>query len=255
MPYDTGLILSGGAARGFAHIGILQALHELNIFPDAVSGVSAGSIVGALYCDGYTPLEILEIFSRRRLFGLVRLSAPRSGFMEMRGLKEMLREHLKSETFDRLEKPLWITVTNYGTGKTEYLHRGDLTGAILASCSIPVLFRPQKIGSSYYIDGGITDNFPVQPLAGLCNQMIGAYVNPVGTREEPKGIFQMALRSFQLSIASKVQEKKKEMTLFIEPEGLDRFGLFEVAKGREMYETGYQAAMEVIQSADLRVPT
>ncbi len=245
--YNTGLILSGGAARGFAHAGILKALHEWNIESQIISGVSAGSIVGAFYTDGYSPEEILEIFDRKRLFRFVRICAPGSGFLEMRGLRDSLKRNLRSHRFEDLKKPLWITVTNYRTGQPEYINSGDLIDTIIASCSIPVLFRPQKINGSFYIDGGITNNFPVEPIAKDCERLVGAYVNPVGNVAQPKGVFHMALRSFQLSISSKIMDKKKKMTIFIEPEKLSDYGLFEVARGNEMFEIGYEAAITVLK--------
>ncbi|MFW5820397.1 MAG: patatin-like phospholipase family protein [Bacteroidota bacterium] len=245
--YNTGLILSGGAARGFAHAGILKALHEWRIEPEIISGVSAGSIVGAFYADGFSPEEILEIFDRKRLFRFVRICAPGSGFLEMSGLKDSLKRNLRHYTFKELKKPLWITVTNYRSGQPEYIHQGDVIDAVIASSSIPVLFRPQKINGNFYIDGGITNNFPVEPIVKDCNRLIGAYVNPVGNISKPKGVFHTALRSFQLSISSRIIEKKKKMTIFIEPVKLAGYGLFEVARGKEMFEIGYEAAVEVLK--------
>jgi NTE family protein len=244
-PFKTGLVLSGGAARGFAHIGILKAMHEWGYIPDAVSGVSAGAIVGALYCNGYAPDEIFKIFSQRTLFDFVRLGFPKYGFLEMTGLKEVLKKNLRIKTFQDLGKPLWIAVTNYCTGKTEYLNHGSIIDAVIASSSIPIIFKPFKIDGNYYIDGGITNNFPIEPIYEISSQLIGAYVNPIDIVDEPLGIFQTALRSFQLSISSKIQDKKKNMTVFIEPKLLKRYGLFEVNHSKEIFQVGYNEAVQV----------
>ncbi|MFW6218654.1 MAG: patatin-like phospholipase family protein [Bacteroidota bacterium] len=200
--YKNGLVLSGGVARGYAHIGVLKALHEWGIKPDVVSGVSAGSIIGAFYCDGYSPEEIEEILSNKKMMEFIKLSTPKCGFMEMTGLKLTLKKNLRSKKFDQLQKPLWITATNYCTGETEYINKGEILDAIIASSSIPVVFKPHKINNNYYIDGGITNNFPLEPVSEKCNHLIGAFVNPVGIGNQPQGIFQAAIRSFQLSIAS-----------------------------------------------------
>jgi NTE family protein len=244
-PLKTGLVLSGGAARGFAHVGILKAMHEWDYIPDVVSGVSAGSIVGAFYCDGYAPEEIFEIFNQRKLFDFFRLSLPKYGFLEMTGLRDVLRKNLRKKMFQDLRKPLWVTVTNYCTGKTEYLNSGNVIDAVIASSSIPVIFKPWKIGDNYYIDGGITNNFPVEPIHEISSQLIGAYVNPIDIVDEPLGILQTALRSFQLSISSKIQDKKKNMTVFIEPKLLKRYGLFEVNHSKEIFQVGYNEAVKV----------
>jgi NTE family protein len=243
--YNTGLVLSGGAARGFAHIGVLKAMHEWNFIPDAVSGVSAGSIVGAFYCDGYAPEEIYEIFNRRKLFDFFRLGLPKSGFLEMSGLKEVLKKNLRTKLLQDMKKPLWIAVTNYCTGQTEFLNSGSIVDAVIASCSIPVIFKPYKIDGNYYIDGGITNNFPTEPIYESSSQLIGAFVNPIDVVNEPLGIFQTALRSFQLSISSKIHEKKKNMTVFIEPKLLKKFGLFDVNYGKEIFQIGYNEAKQI----------
>lgn len=243
--YNTGLVLSGGAARGLAHIGVLKAMHEWNIFPDVVSGVSAGSIVGAFYCDGYTPEEIFEIFNRRKLFDFVKLGLPKSGFLEMSKLKEVLEKNLRTEKLEDLKKPFWITVTNYCTGKTEYINNGSIVDAVIASSSIPVLFKPYKINGNYYIDGGITNNFPTEPIADNCSKLIGAAVNPVNVVNKPLGIVPTALRSFQLSISSKIQDKKKNIAIFIEPKLLKKYGLFDVNHGKEIFQIGYNEAKKV----------
>ncbi|MEL7589382.1 MAG: patatin-like phospholipase family protein [Prolixibacteraceae bacterium] len=243
--YNTGLVLSGGAARGFAHIGVLKAMHELNFIPDVVSGVSAGSIVGAFYCDGYSPEEIFEIFSQRKLFDFVRLGFPKSGFLEMTGLKEVLKKNLRTRLLQDLRTPLWIAVTNYCSGKVEYLNSGSIIDAVIASSSIPIIFKPYKINGNYYIDGGITNNFPIEPIQEISSQLIGAFVNPIDTVNEPLGIFQTALRSFQLSISSKIHEKKKNTTVFIEPKLLRKFGLFDVNHGKEIFQIGYNEAKNV----------
>ncbi len=79
--YETGLVLSGGVARGYAHIGVLKALHEWGIEPNIVSGVSAGSIIGAFYCDGYATEDVEEMLGNKKMMEFIKFSTPKSGFM------------------------------------------------------------------------------------------------------------------------------------------------------------------------------
>ncbi len=237
--YQTGLVMSGGAVRGFAHIGVLKALQERGFEPDVVSGVSAGSIVGAFYCDGYAPEEIYEIFTQKKLLNFVKFGLPKAGFLEMKGLKEVLENNLRTKSMENLKKPFWISVTNYCTGETEYFNKGSLVDAVIASSSIPAVFKPYKIGDNYYIDGGITDNFPIKPIKDHTEQLIGAFVNPVNVVTEPMKILQTVLRTFQLSVSSEIKEKRKRMEVFIEPKSLKKYGLFDVNSGREIFEMGY----------------
>ncbi|NJM16566.1 MAG: phospholipase, partial [Bacteroidales bacterium] len=98
--YNIGLVLSGGAARGFAHLGILQALEENNLKPDIISGVSAGAIAGAFYADGYSPIEILQILKGKKMWEYVRLAFKRQGLMKITGLDNILRQYLRANTFE-----------------------------------------------------------------------------------------------------------------------------------------------------------
>ena len=177
--YSTGLVLSGGAARGFAHLGVIQALHERSIKPDIVSGVSAGSIVGSFYCDGFEPEEIFEIFRKNKIFKLVRLMFRRHGLLSISGLRKVLEKNLRTTRLEDLQKPLVITATNIENAKTSYFIEGNITDLVIASSSIPVLFNPPQIDGITYIDGGVTNNFPLEPLEKNCRHLIGVHVNPV----------------------------------------------------------------------------
>ncbi len=244
--YNTGLVMSGGAVRGFAHVGVLQALNEHNIFPDIISGVSAGAIIGALYADGYTPRQILTLLWRRNIFRFVKLSPGTSGFLRINGLRKVLKESLHSKTFKQLPIPLIVTVTNVLTGKVEYISEGNLIDAILASASIPVLFKPYEMNGNTYIDGGMTDNLPVFPIKNRCNEIIGVHVNPVGKIEQVKGLINIALRAFHISVASHVDRKKELFKYFIEPLELRKYGYLDVKKGKEIFRVGYKKAMKVL---------
>ena len=240
--YNIGLVLSGGAARGFAHLGILKALHEHNISPEIISSVSAGAIVGAFYADGFSPEEILYIFEEKKLLQFTSLSFKRAGLLEISGLKKILNEQLRAKTFADLQKPLYIAVTNYHSGTVEYLYKGDLAESIVASSSIPVLFHPTEINKKKYIDGGVTDNFPVAPIQNQAKILIGVHANPMGWTDKVNGLLQVAIRSFLLSVNSKIDLKKNDVDIFICPQKLAQYGVLDVSKGREIFNIGYEEA-------------
>ncbi len=240
--YNIGLVLSGGAARGFAHLGILKALHEHNISPEIISSVSAGAIVGAFYADGFSPEEILYIFEEKKLLQFTSLSFKRAGLLDISGLKKILNEQLRAKTFADLQKPLYIAVTNYHSGTVEYLYKGDLAESIVASSSIPVLFHPTEINKKKYIDGGVTDNFPVAPIQNQAKILIGVHANPMGWTDKVNGLLQVAIRSFLLSVNSKIDLKKNDVDIFICPQKLAQYGVLDVSKGREIFNIGYEEA-------------
>jgi len=140
----TGLVLSGGGARGIAHIGVLQALQEMNITLHALSGTSAGSMVAALYCAGYNPGKILEIFQTNRFYKLVWPALKSSGLLNMRKMERTLIRYFPENSFEVLRIPLYVYATNLRTGEGVMFHKGPLVQSLLASSAIPVLFHPQS---------------------------------------------------------------------------------------------------------------
>ncbi len=244
--YKYGLVLSGGAARGFAHLGVLKALEENDIKPDIVSGVSAGSIVGALYCDGNSPEKILEMFQDKKLISLAEFRFRKNGVLRATGLKKLLERNLRAKTFDDLETPLIIGATNMRTGKGEYFEKGNLIDTILASSSIPVLFESAKINNDIYMDGGIVDNLPVEPIQDKCKKIIAVHVNPIGEEKNLKGIVKIAFRSFHLSVAAGIEFKKDNIDIFIEPLGLKDYGLLDLVKAKDMFDIGYAEAKKIL---------
>ncbi|OIP01455.1 MAG: hypothetical protein AUJ97_07055 [Bacteroidetes bacterium CG2_30_32_10] len=238
--YKLGLVLSGGGARGFAHIGVLKALNEAGIYPDIISGVSAGSIVGAFYADGFSPDEILEIFSDHRFFNYMELIFPKRGLLKITGLLRVITQHLRSKTFEELKVPLIISATDLIEGKTVYFSEKDLPKAIIASSSIPVLFTPIEMNGSIYVDGGVLNNLPVEPIKTLCKILIGVHVNPTGKQLILKSLANVAERSFHLSIATNVKHNAAQCDFFIELKELSNYGVFDISKAKEMVEIGYQ---------------
>jgi NTE family protein len=166
--YNTGLVLSGGGARGFAHLGLLQALNESGIFPDVISGTSAGAIVGSLYADGHSPREIMHIMNSGGRFHYFSPTVPKGGLLQISGIIKILKENLRAKTFQELKIPLYVTATDLNNGTIVYFSEGELICPVIASASIPVLFKPLIINNIQYVDGGVLDNFPIHPIEGKC---------------------------------------------------------------------------------------
>jgi NTE family protein len=251
--YRTGLVLSGGGARGFAHLGVIQALNEAGIYPDVISGTSAGAIIGALYADGYTPKEILMLLNWASRFDYMRPALPREGLLQINGITKVLKTSLRSSVFEELKIPLFVAATDLNNGKSVYFSEGEIIGPVIASASIPVLFQPVKINEISYVDGGVLDNLPIKPIENDCISVIGSFVNPVGHVDKVNGLINIAERTFLLSVSKDVPEKSKRFDLFIAPLELRNFKLFDPEKAHDIFEVGYRATKEKLEEIEASV--
>lgn len=249
--YKTGLVLSGGGARGFAHLGIIKALNEAGIFPDIISGTSAGAITGVLYADGYKPDEIMKLLDSHKTLDYIRPVVDRVGLMQITGIIRILSKNLRAKTFSELKIPLFVSATDLNNGRIEYFSEGELLQAVVASSSIPVLFKPVIINNIHYVDGGVLDNLPIKPLEGKCRYIIGSFVNPTGYIENVQSLIQIAERSFLLSMSKEVNEKAKRFNLLFAPPELSNYKILDPEKSEEVFLAGYNAAKRKLEEPEV----
>lgn len=247
--YNIGLVLSGGGARGFAHLGLIQALNDNGIFPDIISGTSAGAIAGVLYADGHSPKEILKMMNSGSRLDFMRPALPREGLLQFGGIIKILKCSLRAKTFEDLKIPLYVAATDLNNGRAEYFSKGSLIEPVIASASIPVLFQPVLINDVYYVDGGVLDNLPLKPIENRCRYLIGSFVNPVGYMEKCSGLINIAERTFMLSMTKEINEKAKKFDLFVAPHELRNYKILDPEKAKELFEVGYKATMEKLKDA------
>ncbi len=257
MENKIGIALCGGGARGWAHIGILKALEENGIFPTHISGTSAGAIVAALYAAGKTPDELLEIAKDANIlkvyaFGLTDIAfMPTSGFTRLSYLKDILSEHLpKSDDFNDLQKQAFIAVTNLNKCDYEIIHKGSITDAVMASAAIPIIFKPQNIGEHTYVDGGVVNNLPVEPLKSICDTVIGVNINNNQYAAEVENVISITMRCFETMIWNNTKNRLKNCDIVIEPTEVFDFGLFDFGKAEEIVQTAYESTK--IQMPNIR---
>jgi NTE family protein len=250
--YKTGLVLSGGGARGFAHLGVIQALNEAGIYPDVISGPSAGAIVGVLYADGYTPKEILELLNSGSRLDFMRPTLPREGLLQIGGIMKILKSSLSATKFEELKIPLYVAATDLNHGVSVYFSSGELLDPVMASASIPVLFQPVIINNNYYVDGGVLDNLPIKPIENNCHFLIGSFVNPVGFVEKINGLINIAERTFMLSMSKEIIEKARKFDLFVAPPELRNYKILDPEKASELYLIGYNATHEKLKTTDIQ---
>jgi NTE family protein len=239
----TGLVLSGGGARGIAHLGVLEALEEFGVRLDAIAGTSSGAIVAALYAAGNRPRQIKAMLKENSYFGFSRIRLNQGGIFSMEGLKDLLQSHIGPGSFEELPGKIFVVATNITEGRTAIFSSGSLLEPILASAAVPFLFEPVIYQDKEWVDGGILNNFPVEPLEGLCDYIIGSHVNRLVDHLRDEQAFRkmhILERSFHLAIAAGVYAKASRCDLFLDPPELSRYSLFDTRDADEIYEIGYR---------------
>ena len=250
--YKMGLVLSGGGTRGFAHLGVLQALNEEGIYPDVIAGASAGALAGVLYCDGISPQEALRIMKGSSRLNYIKPTMPRDGLLLLSGIKKILEDHLHAKTFGDLKIPLYVSATDLNNGKPVYFSNGPLLDPIIASASIPVLFKPVIIDNIHYVDGGVLDNLPLRPIEKLCRLRIGSFVNPVGKEESLTSLIKITERTFMIMMAKEVSEKSKRFDIFISPQELKNYGILSPEEADAVFKIGYKATKEKLMEPEVK---
>ncbi len=250
-PYKIGLALGGGGARGFAHLGVIQAMYEYGLKPDIISGTSAGSIVGAMIAAGYSPEECLQFFTGKKLLQLARPTMSKKGILTMNGMEEKLAEFLQVKTFEELKIPLVVTASDIVNAHAVHFEEGELLPRIIASCSIPVVFTPREIDHIDYIDGGVFMNLPVRPIRKRCEKVIAVEINSINTSEKITNMIGMAMRSFHLGIDCNTTIDKNMCDIYIEPQNMSKYNMFTLDHVYEIYEEGYRTAQKILKNSVL----
>lgn len=246
MKAKIGLALSGGGARGIAHIGVLAALEKYGIHPEIISGTSIGALVGVLYASGYEPASILALIKASKLHKVISWAFPSGGLLDLDKIEKLLRSHIPEDDFSALKKRFYCAVTNLNTGKSELISSGKLIDYVLASASIPIVFEPRIINGQSYVDGGILNNLPIEPLLDQANVIIGVHVNHNEELKEISGIKAIAERSFRLAISKDVDDKFDRCNLVIDPSAMQQYSVFDFSKADEIYAIGFSETENLI---------
>ena len=194
-----GLALGGGAARGFAHIGVIQVLEEAGIRPDLVVGTSAGSLVAALYAAGRTGAELAALAQSMDEGAITDWSFPGRGLIRGEALARYVREQTAQRPIEQMRLPLGVVATDLDSGAPVLFRRGDTGAAVRASSAVPAVFQPVKIGEREYVDGGLVSPVPVR----FAREMGAELVLAVDISSPPDGgatgdAFRMLLQTFAI---------------------------------------------------------
>jgi NTE family protein len=184
-PPKIGLALGGGAARGFAHVGVIQALEEAGIKPDLVVGTSAGSLVAAIYASGKNGAALQQVAETMEEASITDWTLPFFGRGMLRGeaLARYVNTQVGNKSLESMLIPLGVVATDLHTGQGVLFQRGDTGTAVRASSAVPSVFNPVKIGTAEYVDGGLVSPVPVR----FARQMGAELVIAVDISAIPEG--------------------------------------------------------------------
>lgn len=245
--YPIGFALSGGFIKGFAHLGVMQALLEHDIKPDILSGVSAGALAGVFYADGNEPHRVLDFFAGHKFQDLTKLVIPKVGLFELEEFIDFLQSNLKAKTMEELQIPLIITATDLDHGRSVQFYKGSIAERVAASCCMPVLFSPVKIEGTYYVDGGVLMNLPVSTIQSVCNRVVAVNVSPLMANKYKMNIVSIAMRSYHFMFRANTFPEREKADLLIEPYNLDGYSNTELEKAEKIFMQGYDVANTLLE--------
>jgi NTE family protein len=196
-----GLALGGGAARGFAHVGVIQVLEESGLRPSQVVGTSAGSLVAALYASGKSPLELVRVAESMQEAEITDWMLPilNRGALRGEALAKYVNAQVGGKTLEQMKIPLGIVATDLGSGQAITFRRGNTGAAVRASSAVPAVFQPVRLGDREYVDGGLVSPVPVRQT----REMGANFVIAVDISSDPEGnpygdTFQILMQTFAI---------------------------------------------------------
>ena len=248
-----GLALGGGAARGFAHIGVIEVLEENGIHPDIVTGTSAGSLVAALYASGRTGKELETIALTMDESALTDWSFPGRGLIRGEALARYIRESVGNKPLEQMKIPLGIVATDLDSGKPIVFRRGDVGTAVRASSAVPAVFQPVRLGTHEYVDGGLTSPVPVRSARDMGADVIIA----VDISQLPDGgatgdALHMLLQTFSIMSRSINELELKEAEIVLHPKLTGVAGT-DFTLRKKNIEAGREAALAALPAIKAKV--
>lgn len=252
-PYRLGVCLSGGGARGFAHIGAMRALRELGLMPDIIAGVSAGSVVAAFYSagllndDNHDPL--LGLFTNASFRDFAEMHVPRESFFSLDRFKAHLQALIPYKNIEDLPIKTVVCATDLDLGMKKAFTEGPLAERVVASCSIPIVFDPVTIEGHRYVDGGVLHNMPSWAIRHLCDRLIGINCSPMYNSAPAKNIVEIAQRSYALMSKHNVIPDLEICDIVVNLTEVADHQAFDLKSLSLLVEAGYLTTIRTLRSA------
>ena len=258
-PQRVGLVLGGGAARGIAHVGVLQALEENGIYPAVIAGTSVGALVGGLYAAGVSSMRLATIVRDLKWLDLVSVRLPAinwsdpartipMGMVDLDKLMEWIDQVVGSPVdIQQLNLPYAAVATDLLSGEIVVMNEGPLAEAIRASCSVPGVFTPYHRNGRLLVDGVVVNNLPVSVAQDLgADYVIAVDLLPLlgDSQAEPRNVVELSMTAlFMLARATQIEQELAD--ILIVPE-ITHVNLADLSAGEVLLEAGKRAAEAAI---------
>lgn len=217
-PIKIGLALGGGAARGFAHIGVIKALEAQGIVPDIVVGSSAGSVVGALYASGMSGFEIQKVALDLQENMVTDWALPNRGVLRGEALQDLINQKVRNLSIQKLPRPFGVVSTDLQSGEMILFRTGNTGIAVRASSAVPGVFQPVEINGRDYVDGGLTSPVPAQSARAMgADFVIAVDISHVARRARLAGTMDVMLQTFAIMGHTISTHELKDADIVIRP--------------------------------------
>lgn len=212
------LVLGGGAARGFAHIGVIKALEAQGIIPDIIVGTSAGSVVGALYAAGYNGFELQQLSMQMDESQVSDWSMPNRGMIKGEALQVFINNAVKNRTLEKMNKVFAVVATDLNSGEMIVFRTGNTGMAVRASSSVPGIFQPVSINGREYVDGGLVSPVPVRVARSLgADFVIAVDISDKPNNNKTESSIEVMLQTFNIMGQSISRSELPEADIVIRP--------------------------------------
>ncbi|MBF0238999.1 MAG: patatin-like phospholipase family protein [SAR324 cluster bacterium] len=243
-----GLALSGGVARGIAHIGVLKALEEHDLVPDFISANSSGAVIGSLYAFGMKPEQIRELATTIRWFDISGLAISKMGLLSNDDIRKFMEKHIGDSKIEDSPIPLAIMTTDISTGEKVVLREGQVSQAIMATTCIPGIFIPKPINGRLLVDGAIVENIPVSPLLEMgADVIVGVNLNFPRKFQQPDGLVDTFLNAMSISVDMVSTFQTKHVVDVMIGLDLAHYPRTGVGNAWELYAEGYRGGMLAVK--------
>ncbi|HRD94755.1 patatin-like phospholipase family protein [Accumulibacter sp.] len=218
-PVKLALALGGGAARGFAHVGVIKTLESQGIFPDIIVGTSAGAVVGALYAAGNSGFQLQKLAHRLDETKISDWSLPDRGVLKGESLQQFVNEAVGQRPLEALKKPFGAVATDLRSGESIVFRTGNTGMAVRASATVPGVFQPVRIGGREYVDGGLSSLIPVQAARQMgADVVIAVDISAVPGNQPVRSTFDILMQTFTIMGQSLARYELKEADVVIRPQ-------------------------------------